>query len=261
MRMARAMVAMLAAGAIPAAAADRWELRGDDGAWTNNVLQAGVVQEGHDLEPKPDRTPDSDWYKILTQAERSYEVRVFGGGVVWKYPACPTCASFERVAGSDGSVISVGDDDQTGGPPGLSIRWIGGSGLEFVRATPYTDGPGYLDEKYDILLYDTTLYLPRFNNTGSQRTVLILQNTRERTVEGQIFFHDSAGVRVLAHDFSVPRYGSLVLDTGTLPALAGQSGSAVIAHTGGQGAFTGKGVSLEPSTGFTFDTTITTAPR
>jgi hypothetical protein len=246
---------------LPAGAADRWELRGDDGAFTNNVLQPGVVQEAHDLGPKPGGAPDTDWYKVLAQQERSYEVRVFGGGVVWKYPACPACATFERVQ-PDGTVIAAGDSDQTGGPPGLSLRWIGGgSAVVFLRVNPYTDAPGQVDEKYDILLHDTTLYLPRFNNVGAQRTVVILQNTRDREVSGSLFFHDDAGAPLYTHAFVVASYGSLVLDASSLPALQGRSGSAVVAHTGGVGAFTGKGVALDPTTGFTFDTAITTAPR
>ena len=91
--------------------------------------------------------------------------------------------------------------------------------------------------------------------------MLILQNTRERSVGGRIYFRDEAGGLLHTQPFDVPAYGSLVLDTSSLAPVAGRSGSVLIAHTGGQGAFTGKGVSLEPSTGFTFDTAITTAPR
>jgi hypothetical protein len=161
----------------------------------------------------------------------------------------------------DGTVTTAGDSDLSASGS-QSVRWIGTGNVEHLRVLPNAQGVGgFPDEKYDIALADTTLYLPRFNNAGSQRTVLILQNTRHRDVEGRVFFYDGTGGMLLAHNLAVPAHGSLVLDTASLPELQGRSGSAVIAHTGGVGAFTGKGASLEPSTGFTFDTAITTAPR
>jgi hypothetical protein len=60
---------------------------------------------------------------------------------------------------------------------------------------------------------------------------------------------------------SVLEHGVTVLNTGTVPALAGNSGSATIAQLGGYGALTGKAVAVEPATGFTFDTAITPAAR
>jgi hypothetical protein len=259
MKMTAGLLMACLCAALPVAAIDRWEIRSDDNAGTNNELQNGSVQVGHDLQTEG-RVTDVDWYRVVTQAERSYEVRVSGGGVVWKYPACPHCATIDRVA-QDGTVTTAGDADLSASGS-QSVRWIGGGGVEHLRVLPNADGVGgFADELYDVALFDTTLYLPRFNNAGSQRTVLILQSTRQRTVEGRIFFHDGTGNQLLAHDFAVPAYGSVILDTSSLPALAGRSGSAVIAHTGGAGAFTGKGVSLEPATGFTFDTAVTTAPR
>jgi hypothetical protein len=47
----------------------------------------------------------------------------------------------------------------------------------------------------------------------------------------------------------------------TIPVLLGQSGSVTIAQLGGYGALAGKGVALEPSTGFTFDAAFTPLPR
>ena len=243
-----------------AQAADRWEIRSDDGEFTNNELQVGIAQEGHDLETEKG-VPDADWYKVITQQERSYEARVFGGGIAWLYPACPTCATIDRVAG-DGSVLTTGDNDLGGGPGSQSVRWMNGSVGQFLRVLPGALGTGgTAGERYDIVVVDTTLYLPRFNNGGTQRTIVLLQNTRDRAVEGRIWFHDDAGALAASHDFTIASYGTLVLNTSTVPGLAALSGAAVIAHTGGAGALTGKGVSLEPSTGFTFDTAITTAPR
>jgi hypothetical protein len=259
MKIARAMALMLAAGGLPAGADDRWEVRSDDNAGTNNELQPDVVQLGHDVE-KIGEIADVDWYKVRTQPRHSYEARVFGGGVVWVYETCSTCAVFDRVAG-DGTVLTPGTTPGVIGGGALSVRWMADAQVDLLRVEPRAGATGYAIETYDVLLVDTTLFLPRFNNVGAQRTVLILQNTRERSVGGRIDFRDEAGALVHTQPFDVPAYGSLVLDTSSLAPVAGRSGSALIAHTGGQGAFTGKGVSLEPSTGFTFDTAITTAPR
>jgi len=246
--------------AVPAASADRWEIRGDNGSYTNNELQPGVVQDGHDLEATP-TGPDEDWYKVRCQQVRSYEARVFGGGVVWKYPACPECADFDRVA-PDGTVLTPGDSQTTLGPPARSVRWIAGTGVtQWLRVKPNDGVTGLASEKYDILVVDTSLFLPRFNNGGTQRTVVILQNALDVAVEGQVAFHDGSGAPLHTQPFSIAAYASLVLDTASLPALQGRAGSAVVAHTGGQAALVGKAVALDPGTGFTFDTPLTSAPR
>ena len=44
-------------------------------------------------------------------------------------------------------------------------------------------------------------------------------------------------------------------------ALGGTSGSLVIRHNGPYLGLAGKGVAIEPATGFTFDTAVTPAPR
>lgn len=242
--------------AAPAAAADRWEIRGDNGEYTNNQIQPGLAQEGHDLEIGP-TGPDEDWYKVHGREGRSYEARVFGGGIVWKYPACAGCATFERIA-ADGAVLTPGDAPIPLEPTGLSVRWIADGGvIQWLRAKSGPDTPGQAGEKYDILVIDTSLFLPRFNNGGSQRTIVVLQNTRELPVGGRIAFHGASGALLHTEPFSISAHGSVVLDTSSLAPLQGQAGSAVIAHTGGLAALVGKGVALDPVTGFSFDTPLT----
>ena len=70
------------------------------------------------------------------------------------------------------------------------------------------------------------------------------------------FFPAAGGAPIHLQAFTLPPRGLLVLNTSTLPALAGGSGSALVAHDGGYGALAGKAVALEPGTGFTFDTPI-----
>ena len=72
--------------------ADRWEIRCDNGAFTPNELQPGIAQIGHDLETVAAGAATSTGTRCRTQQRHSYEARVFGGGVIWAYGACPNCA-------------------------------------------------------------------------------------------------------------------------------------------------------------------------
>jgi hypothetical protein len=130
-----------------------------------------------------------------------------------------------------------------------------------LRVKPNQGVAGQASEKYDILIVDTSLFLPRFNNAGTQRTILLLQNALQYPVEGQVVFRDPSGALVHTSPFSMAGYASLVLDTSSVTALQGRAGSAIVVHTGGQSALVGKGVALEPSTGFSFDTPLTTVAR
>jgi hypothetical protein len=239
---------------LPVGAADRWEVRGDNGPFTNNELQPGVVQEGHDLEETP-RGPDEDWYKVRGDQVRSFEARVFGGGVVWKYPACPDCADFDLVT-PDGTVLTPGDSFTTLGPTARSVRWMGGPPVQqFLRVKPNKSGvAGSASEKYDIMVVDTTLYLPRFNNSGTQRTVVIVQNTLDQGTQGQLTFYETSGLVIHGFGFNLLPHGSFVLDTSSVGQLLGRSGSAVLAHTAGRSGLVAKAVAMDPVTGFTFDT-------
>lgn len=128
---------------------------------------------------------------------------------------------------------------------------------QYVRVMTGTDGcttTCTTNAEYRILFRETTLLVPRFNNSGSQTTVLILQNGSSSSVSGTIRFWDSAGTSVGSSNFSISARGTVVLATQTV--AAGQSGSITIDHFGRYGALTGKAVALEPSTGFTFDTPV-----
>jgi hypothetical protein len=45
----------------------------------------------------------------------------------------------------------------------------------------------------------------------------------------------------------------LIFNSATIPALLGVSGTVTVAHDGRHGDLAGKGVALEPATGFSFD--------
>src|SRR5262249_48752748 len=84
------------------------------------------------------------------------------------------------------------------------------------------------EDVYRIRSYDTTYRVPRFNNSASQVTVLLLDNPGDDTVAGNIWFWDPAGAPAGNPPFSIPPHGSLVYNT--LQAAAGQGGSITISH-------------------------------
>jgi hypothetical protein len=252
----------LLAGAVRAD--DPWEPGGDDGPNGWNMLRHGVVQRGHDLQGTP-AAPDRDWMKIVTKARHSYEARV--SGMYWD-DGCSIapCPRFDRVD-TTGAVLTAGvasseDVDLGSATIGRTVRWIAETGApERLLATGDLVAPLGPDSVYDAVYYDTTLFVPRWNNTASQTTILILQNATDIAVTGTAYFHDAAGALLASVAVAVPPQGVQVMPTGSVPALAGRSGSAQIAQLGGYAALAGKAVALEPATGFTFDTLVAPVPR
>lgn len=107
---------------------------------------------------------------------------------------------------------------------------------------------------------DTTYLLPRWNSSGTQTTVFLIQNGSRSPVTGSILLYNAAGVLGHTQPLSLVARGLQVFSTAGIPALAGGSGSAAIVHDGSYGALSGKAVAFEPSTGFTFDTLIAPIP-
>jgi hypothetical protein len=101
----------------------------------------------------------------------------------------------------------------------------------------------------------------RATNSGSQATVLVLGNPQPVVVSGSIWFHDAPGAELGSAAFSLGGNGTLVLNTTTVPGVAGQSGTITVSHDGPYGALVGKAVAVEASTGFTFDTPLVTRSR
>ena len=264
--MSRAMTFVLVAalgGGASAYAADPFEALNDDVQFSLNLMRHGDVQV-HDLQGAPP-SYDQDWIRVYAVARHSYEARVTGH--YWDYGCiAPACPLFARVNGG-GTVLSPGfasADDMPDGSVffslGQTVRWTAtADAAEYLRVT----GDQFASlgvQPYTVVFRDTTLLVPRWNSSGTQTTVLVLQNGQRDTITGSVHFYNAAGAVVQSVGISVPPYGVQVLSTGSLPALAGLSGSAQIAHDGGFGGLTGKAVALEPSTGFTFDTAIAPSP-
>lgn len=110
------------------------------------------------------------------------------------------------------------------------------------------------NDRYRIRVYDTTYAIPRFNNSGSQITVLLLQNRHHARVTGTVHFWLGNGAYFASHPFSLNGHAALTLNTSTVPGVAGLAGTMTVTSTAPAGQLAGKAVALEPSTGFTFDT-------
>jgi hypothetical protein len=230
-----------------AAVADVWDVQTQDDstAATENELVQGSDQI-HDLGGPP--SPDQDWFTLSQKPFSSYEAvadstsgdigpnlaldRVDAGGLVLQ-PSVAVGVGYTR-----------------------SLRWANSTAAEvnneFVRvmsAGCTTDcGP---DDVYRIRFAETTYSVPRFNNAGTQITVLLLQNPTNYSIDATVYFWSTAGVQIAASPFTLGPKTLQVFNTSTV--APGVGGAVTIAHNGRYGDLSGKTVALEPATGFSFD--------
>jgi uncharacterized repeat protein (TIGR01451 family) len=202
---------------------------------------------------------DRDLFRLRQQPYASYEVVVdaaSGDVGAGQGPA------LDRV-GMDGSTV-LQPSQPAGSGPARSLRWMNLTGavvdaeLVRVQSASCTTGCG-TDDAYRLRAYETTYTLPRFNNSASQVTVVLLQNPTGQPVQARLAFWDAAGTLLLEHPVTLPPHGSAGINTASLPGLGGQGGSVTVIHDAPYGALAGKGVALEPATGFAFDSPL--APR
>jgi uncharacterized repeat protein (TIGR01451 family) len=209
-----------------------------------------------DLAATPGPTADADVFRIAQKPYSSYEVVVEGTSGDIGAGSGPL---LERLA-PDGSTV-VQTSLPVGAGPSRSLRWmnttageIQGDSIRVRSAGCGTDcGP---DDVYRIRAYETTYAAPRFNNAGSQFTVLLLQNPTNGPISGEAYFRAPSGALVAIHPFTLAPKAALVLNTAALPGAGGISGAIVVAHDGGYADLVGKTVALEPATGFSFDTPL-----
>jgi len=119
-----------------------------------------------------------------------------------------------------------------------------------VRSTGCTTNCGP-DDVYMLRAYETTYSIPRFNNAGTQITVLLLQNPNTYDIVGTIHFWNTSGVQIGSQTFSLGPKAIMVLNTASV--APGVGGTVTVAHNGRYGDLQGKTVALEPATGFSFD--------
>jgi hypothetical protein len=201
---------------------------------------------------------DLDYFRVAQAPYSSYEALVdaTSGDVV------PVV--LERLGADNVTVLGTGVATGTGGA--RSLRWRNALSAPVVshhlrvRSGGCTTTCG-ADDLYRIRFYDTTFSILRFNNSGSQMTVVILQKPGALAVSGAIHFWSAGGALLATQPFTLGARATLVLNTTTLGVLMGTSGTVTVAHDGGYGALAGKAVALEPATGFSFDSPMVPRAR
>ncbi len=213
-----------------------------------------------DLRAQPGPAADADLYLLQLPPRSSFEVMVDGvSGDI----GSGNGPRLERLGPDLTSVVASSQAVALG--PARSLRLLNTSPLSAntylrVSSDSCTTGCGP-DDSYRIRAWETTAGVARFNDAGAQRTVLVLHNPGAETIAGTAYFWSPSGTLLGSSAFSLSARRTLVLDTTTVPGLAGQSGSLTVAANGSYGTLVGKTVALDPTTGFSFDSPLTPRPR
>jgi ELWxxDGT repeat protein len=226
---------------------------GIDAAAPTEVGPGSVLRA--DLTPPAGRTSDRDYYVMLQQPQSSYEV------VVDEAAGEAAPLAVVRLGGDGSTVLQSAAPTGTGAS--LSLRWQNTSSSaipnEPIAVSSASCGSGCgADDRYRLRVYETTLSAPRFNNVNGQGTVVLLQNRSGQPITGRLLFWLPAGWLGHEEPFTVPARGAIAINT---LALYPSSGTLTVTHDGPYGALVGKAVALEPATGFSFDTPLTSRPR
>ncbi|OGP89414.1 MAG: hypothetical protein A2157_13180 [Deltaproteobacteria bacterium RBG_16_47_11] len=235
---------LLAASALAIDIWDEATIKDNSAGSTINQLQYGVLQT-HDLEAVGG-VADEDWYVIAQGIGRSYQVTVTQ--LTGDVPI--SNADFLTLWDSTGTTLYI---TAGAGTTGKTFRWIASA-----SATPRVCVKGSSTttskSQYSIVFDETTLSCPRFNNAGTQVSVLIIQNTFTTACDVTVRFFNEAGALLGTHDAPVGAYATLVLPAASVPNISGQKGSVQVSNYCNVGSLKGKLVALEPATGFSFDT-------
>jgi hypothetical protein len=239
-------------------ARDIWDLTGNDGsAATRSEIAPGALQV-HDMEGVG-AIADQDWFRLSQKPYSSYEVLVDGltGGLAPVPITVPGTELGVHLVRQGGAVVPSMGLGSSGSARVLYFRNESAAPIndEYIRVSNAAClAACTANEQYRIRLFDTTYGVPRFNNSATQITILIVQNTSDRNVYMNAFFFDANGTFLGVHSRDIPAFGAATINTTTVPGVAGQSGSIIVQNDGRYGVLTGKAVALEPATGFTFDT-------
>jgi hypothetical protein len=220
-------------------------------------LAHGSVYFGN-LAAGPGPTATADYFDLLQAPDASYEIvaDAVSGDLV----------NLQLALRNSGDTFDVEDGEPVGVGPSVSMRWRNFTNPvqnEKVRVTGACAAACGPDDVYRLRVYETTLRSARFNNSGAQTTLVVLQNPGGSSVDARILFWSAAGSLLAAHDVSprIPPKGVIVLNTAQIAGLAGQSGTITVMHEAPYGVLVGKVVALETGTGFSFDTPLEPRPR
>ena len=262
-RKTTACLALMAGLALAAGVrADEWDAGTDpDNSFsTDNHIFHGTEQD-HDLGAQPGSggsVPDEDWFVVPTHGFSSYQFVV--DGMTGRLDLASQ--SVDRLLNHGVGVVQTALETDAGGA--LSLSWIAPSvGVtvpHFVRVRGASCGNtcNTLDG-YRARFFETTYTIPRFNNTGSQSTILLVQNATDRSCIVTMLLIDADGAMINATTAgTIPPHRLTILNTASI--APNQSGTVRVVHTCGYGGLSGKAVSIEPATGFTFDTAMVPRP-
>lgn len=246
------LVCVLALAAMPYA--DVWDVQteNDNSASSDNELTHGSAQI-HDLGALAGNVADQDWYKVGMKRQTSFEIVLDATSGDIGFDA----SLIQRV---DGTGTTIQNSALI--TPGLgyshSLRWANttaSTSIEFIRVGPAVCGTSCgTDDVYHIRAVETTIGVARFNNAGSQITVLMSQNTTDVPINATYFYWSTAGALLQTGTLTLAPKALNVFNTSSFGTLAGVGGSITIAHDGPYGSLNVKSVAIEPSTGFSFDT-------
>lgn len=258
-RDSRYMLLVLALLASSPAGADSWDnATNDDDAIPSSNRLANGSRQVHDL-AAPGGTQDKDYFLLDTAAYASYEVLIDGVTGDVNFTTGGSNSDIVRTD-STGTVLQ----DAVGSNGSVPVRWktgAGGSFINYIRVRSSNCGTGCdTSDEYTIRLRETTYAIPRFNNSATQTTFLIVNSLWSTTCTPDFMFFNSQGTLLGTHTQSINNGATMVLDTSTLPFAAGTSGMIKVLHTCPYGSLTGKAVALEAATGFTFDTLMVPVP-
>jgi hypothetical protein len=236
---------------------DGWATIVDDDGGSRPIQEAAHGQRArHDFATGPDHL-----YLIRQDGYSSYEVvadSAFGHG------SSATGPSLARLASDGATVLQSAIGVGTG--KARQLRFLNDDAAaqtgEYVRvrsgacSSDCTPGDGYR-----LRAYDTTYRIPRFNNLGSQTSVLFVQNPTNRAASIRARFWSASGGLLYSHSAIVGPHSLFTLGTAGVSALAGQSGSVTIANDAGYGELAGKVVSVDSGTGMAFDSPMLARSR
>jgi hypothetical protein len=231
---------------------DGWGTIVDDDGGSRPLQEIAHGQRArHDFATGPDHL-----YVLRQEPYASYEVvtdAAFGRG------SSPTGPQLHRLAADGATTLQA----SIGAGVGMArhLRWFNDSSSaqtgEYVRVRSASCTSNCsAGDGYRLRAYDTTYRVPRFNNSASQSTVLLVQNPTSRTVNIRARFWSPGGAMLHSQAATIAAHGVYILQTASVTQLQGMSGSVTVANDAGYGELTGKTVAVEPSSGMAFDTPL-----
>jgi uncharacterized repeat protein (TIGR01451 family) len=212
-----------------------------------------------DLAPLPGPVAREELFRLRRPARTSWEVVVDATSADVSGPG--QAIALDRLGPDLATVLGSAVPIGTGHSRSLRLPTFDYDSVDElvrVRSTGCTTSCGP-EDVYRIRARETTGRIARFNNSGSQVTILLLQNTSSGPISGTVWLWSAGGVLAASQAFTLAAHQTTALNTGTL--ASGTSGSITVSHTGSYGALSGKAVALEAATGFTFDSVLEPRPR